>query len=223
VIGRRSLIAVFFLVPVAAHAQAILSLDQGGFATITADEMSGSQLHTEYEGSVVAHRGTQSLFADRVVMDFHEEGGKRVLTKATADGDVLLIDGTMVAACQHMELDSDLVRGMLETAEIHVKRPGVMLPGDFSALTAGRDSVYISGNIERLGPKKFRIRNVYFTPCDCGKSARLFPSAPSRASSKLAAMRIFICRYCSRSTSPCHSPLRSPAWCSRCRKEKAAL
>ena len=166
--------------PAPARAQALLKLD-GGNASITADEMSGTRLRPQFDGNVVVHHGAQSLFADRITLEFHDDNGQNKLTKASADGDVLLIDGTTVAACQHMELQSDLVRGMLETAEIHVKRPGSVIPENFSALTAGRDSVYMSGDIERLGPKKFRIRNVYFTPCDCGKGKR--PTFSVRAKS----------------------------------------
>ncbi len=161
-------------VPRALYADALLSVDHIDHVVMHADEETMVGNHAEFHGHVLLQSPTQTLAADHLTIDFKQENGRRKIDHAIADGDVLLIDGSTVAACQHMELNGDLIRAALQVAEIHVKRPRTVgvLPPDYSALSAGRDSLYVSGNIERIGPKKFHITDVYFTPCDCGTNKR---------------------------------------------------
>ena len=65
------------------------------------------------------------------------------------------------------------MQGALSFAEIRVKKPGSTgaLTG-WDKFGGGTDLVYMNGQITRTGKNTFVVKDVYFTPCDCGKDRK---------------------------------------------------
>ena len=97
-------------------------------------------------GNVVIRRGESVLFAEEVRLD-------RNTNEAQASGGVCLSDPEGTICGDHMRLDLDDETGKIVGARIQSKRRHYTLRGD---------------EVEKEEGQKYRIKNGYFTTCDCG-------------------------------------------------------
>ncbi|MCC6807902.1 MAG: hypothetical protein IT381_10795 [Deltaproteobacteria bacterium] len=190
--------AAFFSLPALAQAQSILSVQgmSGQPVTLAADEAVCTNDHCAFLGHVLLVSGRTVLSSNALHIDLATgDDGQRRVSSALATGDVLLIDGNTMTTCERIALNGDLITGALGLAEIRVKKPGsfdAKLSG-FDAFGAGRDQLYLSGDITRTGPKSFVVKNAYFTPCDCGKDSRpIFSMKAKEARVELDSHAVFI-------------------------------
>ncbi len=181
--------------PETAFAQGFLNVGEvpEGGITLSGDELVCDEARCEVVGNVLLQSGSTLLQARALELDFEPTAdGKRRISGARARGDVLLVDGNAMTACEFIELGPDLVQGALSLAEIRVKKPGTTgaLEG-WDRFGAGRDQLYVSGQISRTSRNTFVVRDVYFTPCDCGKAPPIFAIKAKKATIELGSHAIF--------------------------------
>lgn len=163
-----------------AFAQAIFQLDATSATSIAldADEARCDRDSCTFSGNVFLKSPQQTLSAQLLRLEFADRDGARTIQKAIAMGQVLLIEKSVMTACERLTLNADLATGALAVAEIRVKRPGTFqMSDDFArnlgSLKVGRDLFVMRGDkIVRTGKKTLLIDDVYFTPCDCGADSR---------------------------------------------------
>lgn len=143
-------------------------LEQTGPFEVSADRLSAANRQGVYiaEGDATLRRPNLVVHADRLVFD---EARQTV----TAEGHVVMVEGTTVLTCSKVALKVPELVGGVASAQLRIKQG--LSHATLAALPAraaarfGKDELILeAGSVQRVDARTFEIRGGSFTPCDCG-------------------------------------------------------
>ena len=136
-------------------------------------ELSADQLTYDREAKVITVRGHALLETERATLHADQIAYDEQAQRAVARGHVLLAMGLMAAVADEIAIDVRSLEATIEGGLFMQKRnvdPAALRRAETpEALRAlGETALTLKGRrIQRLGPSRFAVDDLAFTPCDC--------------------------------------------------------